>query len=48
MNFFVLEYGQLESYESILDYHYPHAKLSYEFLLTCTHEDLLRMPHPLL
>ena len=31
----------------MLRYHHPHTKLSYEFLLIHTHQDLLHMPYPL-
>ena len=45
-NLVFLEYVQLQDYQSILHFQHSHTKLSSEFLLIHTHEDLLCMPHP--
>ena len=38
---FILEYTKLQSYQGMLHYHHLQVKLSNEFLLIRTHQDLL-------
>ena len=44
---FLLEYIHLQNCQTTLHYHHLQINLSNEFLLICTHQDLLHMPHAL-
>ena len=41
-------FTQLQNYQCMLHFHLSLTKLFSEFLLICTHQDLLYMPNPLL
>ena len=44
---FLFEYIHLHDYQNMSHYHNLHKKLCNEFLLICTHQNLLRVTHPL-
>ena len=44
---FPSECAQLQSYQALLHYYYPHTTPSNEFLLICIYQDFLPMLHPL-